>query len=64
MRAGVITDNGGLIIDVHGLRIGEPLAMEAVIGEWPGVVEVGIFARNKADVCLLGSAEGVQTLTF
>jgi ribose 5-phosphate isomerase A len=64
VREGVITDNGGLIIDVHGLRISEPLAMEAAIGEWPGVVEVGIFARNKADVCLIGSAEGVQTLTF
>ena len=64
LRAGVVTDNGGLIIDVRGLRITDPVAMEREINQWPGVVSVGIFARNKASVCLLGTAEGVKTLTF
>ncbi|WP_418321049.1 ribose-5-phosphate isomerase RpiA [Piscinibacter sakaiensis] len=64
LRAGVVTDNGNVIVDVHGLRIADPAAMEAEINQWPGVVCVGIFARNKADVCLLGGAGGVQTLVF
>ena len=64
LRAGVVTDNGGLIIDVRGLHITDPVAMEREINQWPGVVSVGIFARNKASVCLLGTAEGVKTLTF
>ena len=38
--------------------------LEAEINQWPGVVSVGIFARNRADVCLLGEAGGVRTLTF
>jgi len=49
---------------VHGLVISDPLAMECEINQWPGVVTVGIFARNKASVCLLGAAEGVRTLAF
>ena len=64
LRAGVVTDNGGQIIDVSGLWITDPPAMEALINQWPGVVSVGIFARNKASVCLLGTAEGVKTLSF
>ncbi|HZE91072.1 MAG TPA: ribose-5-phosphate isomerase RpiA [Rhizobacter sp.] len=64
LRAGVITDNGCQILDVHGLVISDPLAMECEINQWPGVVTVGIFARNKASVCLLGAAEGVRTLAF
>ena len=64
LRQGVVTDNGGLIVDVRGLRITEPAAMEREINQWPGVVSVGIFARNKASVCLLGTAQGVKTLTF
>ena len=64
LRAGVVTDNGGQIIDVHGLEIGEPNALEREINQWPGVVSCGIFARNKASVCLLGTALGVKTLTF
>jgi ribose 5-phosphate isomerase A len=58
------TDNGGRILDVRGLTISEPLALESEINQWPGVVSVGIFARNKADICLLGTAEGVRTLRF
>jgi ribose 5-phosphate isomerase A len=64
LRSGVITDNGNLILDVHGLAIADPAAMEAQINQWPGVVTVGIFARNKASVCLLGTAQGVKTLSW
>ena len=64
LRAGVVTDNGGHIIDVSGLSITDPPALEALINQWPGVVSVGIFARNKASVCLLGTADGVKTLSF
>ena len=63
-REGVVTDNGGLILDVHGLAISDPVGLESEINQWPGVVCVGIFARRRATVCLLGTAEGVRTLTF
>ena len=63
-REGVVTDNGGLILDVHGLAISDPVGLESEINQWPGVVCVGIFARRRASVCLLGTAEGVRTLTF
>jgi len=63
LRVGVVTDNGGQIIDVSGLSITDPPAMEALINQWPGVISVGIFARNKASVCLLGT-DGVKTLSF
>jgi ribose 5-phosphate isomerase A len=63
-RQGVVTDNGNLILDVHGLKISDPVAMEAEINQWPGVVTCGIFARHKANVCLLGTSVGVQTLTY
>ncbi|MFG6431048.1 ribose-5-phosphate isomerase RpiA [Roseateles sp. LYH14W] len=64
LRAGVVTDNGGHILDVTGLAITDPLAFEAEVSQWPGVVTVGVFARHKAQVCLLGGAGGVKTLTF
>jgi ribose 5-phosphate isomerase A len=63
-RAGVVTDNGGAILDLHGLAIDDPAGLEREINQWPGVVTVGIFARNKASVCLLGTQDGVKTLTF
>lgn len=63
-RAGVLTDNGHPLLDVRGLVIADPLAMEAEINQWPGVVTVGIFARHRAQVCLLGTADGVQTLRY
>jgi ribose 5-phosphate isomerase A len=63
LRAGCVTDNGCHILDVRGLKITDPAAMEADISQWPGVVTVGIFARNKASVCLLGTSTGVQTHT-
>jgi ribose 5-phosphate isomerase A len=64
LRAGLITENGGQIIDVKGLSISDPAALEREINQWPGVVSVGVFARNRADVCLLGTSLGVKTLTF
>ncbi len=62
--APLVTDNGQQILDVTGLRITDPLAFEAQVSQWPGVVTVGVFAFQKADVCLLGTSEGVKTLTF
>ncbi len=64
LREGVITDNGHPLLDVHGLSITDPLALEAEINQWPGVVAVGIFARHRARVCLLGTVNGVQRLVF
>ncbi|WP_295642033.1 ribose-5-phosphate isomerase RpiA [uncultured Methylibium sp.] len=64
VREGVVTDNGQCIVDVHGLRIAEPLAFETEVNQWPGVVTVGVFARHRASVCLLGTPEGVQTLRY
>ena len=64
LRAGVLTDNGHPIVDVRGLRITDPLAFEQEVNQWPGVVTVGVFARHRASVCLLGTARGVQVLEF
>jgi ribose 5-phosphate isomerase A len=64
LRQGVVTDNGNPLLDVCGLSITDPLAMEAEINQWPGVVTVGIFARHRASLCLLGTAQGVKTLVF
>jgi ribose 5-phosphate isomerase A len=68
VRAGasgnVITDNGNLLLDVRGLQITDPLAMETEVNQWPGVVTVGIFARHRARLCLLGTPSGVQRLSF
>ncbi len=60
----LVTDNGQHIVDVTGLQIADPLAFEALVNQWPGVVEVGVFAHQKAAVCLLGTAQGVQTLVY
>ncbi len=60
----LITDNGQHILDVKGLSIADPLAFESEVNQWPGVVTVGVFAHQKASVCLLGTAEGVKTLTY
>jgi len=60
----LVTDNGQQIVDVTGLQIKDPLAFESTISQWPGVVTVGVFAHQKAQVCLLASASGVKTLTF
>ena len=60
----LVTDNGQHILDVRGLAITDPLGFESEINQWPGVVTVGVFAHQKAQVCLLGTAEGVKTLRF
>jgi ribose 5-phosphate isomerase A len=61
-REGVITDNGNVILDVHGLRITDPVGLEARINQIVGVVTNGLFAARGADVLLLGAATGVQEL--
>lgn len=55
------TDNGNAILDVHGLSITDPKALEATINAIAGVVTVGLFAKRGADVLLLGTSEGVKT---
>jgi ribose 5-phosphate isomerase A len=62
-REGFVTDNGNDILDVHNLRITEPLMLEQELNNLTGVVTVGIFARRPADVLLLGTQDGVKTLT-
>ncbi|KIQ97817.1 ribose-5-phosphate isomerase RpiA [Lysobacter sp. A03] len=51
---GVLTDNGNVILDIHGLAITDPLAMESAINQIPGVVAVGLFARRAADIVIIG----------
>ncbi|MDB5944512.1 MAG: ribose 5-phosphate isomerase [Ramlibacter sp.] len=60
----LVTDNGQHILDVTGLTLSEPLRFENEVNQWPGVVTVGVFAHQKASVCLLGTAQGVRTMTF
>ena len=60
----LVTDNGQHIIDVKGLKISDPVAFETQVSQWPGVVTVGVFAHQKAQICLLGTSEGVKTLKF
>lgn len=62
--APLVTDNGQHILDVTGLQITDPLAFESEVNQWPGVVTVGVFAHQRASVCLLGTSAGVQTLNF
>ena len=62
--APLVTDNGQYIIDVTGLTITDPLAFESLVSQWPGVVTVGVFAFQKAHVCLLGAPGGVKTMLF
>ena len=62
-RQGFVTDNGNVILDVHGLAITAPADLEAVLNQLPGVVTNGLFARRGADVLLLGTEDGVRTMT-
>jgi ribose 5-phosphate isomerase A len=61
-RAGLVTDNGNHILDVHDLSIPDPVALEGEINQIAGVVTAGLFARRPADVLLVGTAEDVVTL--
>ena len=62
LREGVVTDNGNVILDVKGLRISEPVALETAINQIAGVVSNGLFACRPANICLLGTSRGVITL--
>jgi len=62
LRDGFVTDNGNHILDVHGLVIADPVALETELNQVPGVVTAGLFARRPADILLVGTAEGVVTL--
>lgn len=62
-RKGVVTDNQCHILDVHGLKIVDPKGLETAINQIPGVVTNGLFAQRGADVALIGSADGVKTIT-
>jgi ribose 5-phosphate isomerase A len=64
LREGFTTDNGNIILDVHGLQILNPLELETALNHLPGVVTNGLFARRGADVLLLGTPDGVQTITL
>ncbi len=62
--APLVTDNGQHILDVTDLQITDPLAFEDMVNNWPGVVTVGVFAFQKAGVCLIGTHDGVRTLEY
>jgi ribose 5-phosphate isomerase A len=61
-REGVVTDNGNVILDVHQLRLTDPAAFETAADQIAGVVTVGLFARRRADVLIVGGDVGVRTL--
>ena len=63
LRDGFTTDNGNVILDVHGLNIMNPVELESTLDHIAGVVTNGLFARRGADVLLLGTPEGVKTMT-
>jgi ribose 5-phosphate isomerase A len=62
LREKFTTDNGNVILDVHGLQIADPVALESALNQIVGVVTNGLFARRGADIALLAGADGVQTL--
>ena len=62
LRENFVTDNGNLILDVHGMEIMEPAKLETTINQIVGVVTVGIFANRPADVLILGTPDGPRTV--
>jgi ribose 5-phosphate isomerase A len=60
----LVTDNGQHIVDVHGLMISDPVGFEREVSQWPGVVTVGVFAVQRAHVCLMATPQGVTTHVF
>jgi ribose 5-phosphate isomerase A len=62
LREGFVTDNGNHILDVHNLKIANPVEMETRFNQIPGIVTVGLFANRRADVLLVGGATAVRTL--
>lgn len=63
LRQGFITDNGNVILDIHGLQILNPVELETTLNQITGVVTNGLFARKGADILLLGTDSGVETIT-
>jgi ribose 5-phosphate isomerase A len=61
-REGFVTDNGNQILDVHGLVITDPVALERELNQIAGIVTVGLFAQRPADLLLIGTSQGVETL--
>jgi ribose 5-phosphate isomerase A len=59
-----VTDNGNWILDVHNLRIEDPVSLESDVNSWPGVVTVGLFAQRGANICLLGTKDGVDRVDY
>jgi len=62
-RPGFVTDNGNAVLDATGLELSDPEGLELELDAIPGVVECGIFARRRADIVLVGTAEGVRRLS-
>jgi len=63
LRQGFVTDNGNVILDVHGLQILNPIEMESTLNQITGVVTNGLFARRSADILLLGNEDNVNVIT-
>lgn len=61
-RKDFITDNGNYILDIHDLKISDPIKMESLINEIPGVISVGIFAKKAADILLIGGNDGIKEI--
>jgi ribose 5-phosphate isomerase A len=61
-RDGVVTDNGNVILDVHNLRLNDPVAFESALNQVAGVVTVGLFALRRADILIVAGHDGVETL--
>jgi ribose 5-phosphate isomerase A len=61
-REGVVTDNGNVLLDIHNLRLTEPVAFETAVNDIPGVVTVGLFAHRRADLLIVGTDTTTETL--
>lgn len=64
LRQGFTTDNGNVILDVHGLQILNPVELETELNQITGIVTNGLFARRPADLLLLGDEGGVRTIVI
>ncbi|WP_226809589.1 ribose-5-phosphate isomerase RpiA [Candidatus Vallotia lariciata] len=59
-----VTDNGNEILDIHGLTIDNPIVLERSLNQWPGIVTIGLFALLGANLCLLGTEQGVHRINY
>ena len=64
LRQGFTTDNGNVILDIHGLQILDPVELESTLNQITGIVMNGLFARRGADILLLSSENGIRTINF